>query len=113
MLVKETFSSSLEQDVLNPASLFNHIVDLEEDVEPPHYLKQHPVKDIRPMYPENEEMGGNALQTNILGEWPDLPSQLDDSQLAALKRILTKRLAIVQVSIPWSISNRAITLLIG
>lgn len=34
---------------------------------------------------------------DILGEWPKCqPTELDQSQLSALERILTKRLAIVQ-----------------
>ena len=99
MLAKETASrSSDESSVLGNASLLNHIVDLNEEIGPPQYIDQQPIKDLRPLFPEDGEMGGDVLKTNILGEWPKLPSSLDSSQLDALKRILTKRLAIVQVS---------------
>ena len=81
------------------ASLLNHIVDLKEHVGPPQYIHQQPIKDLRPLFPEIGEMGGDVLNTNILDEWPNLSSPLDGFQLDALKRILTKQLAIVQVSI--------------
>ena len=88
--------------------MFDHIVDLEGEIGPPQYISQKPIKDLRPLFPENGEMGGDVLYKSILEEWPKLPSSLDDSQLDALKRILTKRLAIVQViSVPTSLRERS------
>ncbi len=99
MLAKESSSGSLKVSILDDPSLLSHIVKLDEDLEAPQYVEQQPLRDLRPVFPENGEMGGDVLQCDILEDWPTLPSHLDESQLDALKRILTKRLAIVQVSI--------------
>ena len=99
MLAKESSSRPLKESMLEHASLLSHIVKLNEDVGPPQYIHQRPIKDLRPLFPEYGEIGGDVLNTNILEEWPKLPSLLDGYQLDALKRILTKRLAIVQVSL--------------
>lgn len=41
--------------------------------------------------------GHDVLNVDILSDWPnDLPSELDQSQMDALRRILSKRMAIVQ-----------------
>lgn len=77
--------------------MFRHIVGLEREIGPPRYLLQKPVKDLRPLFSSNGEIGRDVLDRDILEEWPKFPSSLDNSQLDALKRILTKQLAIVQV----------------
>lgn len=101
MLAKETASVPLKQSIFNTASILSHIVNLNEDVGAPQYVEKQPVRDLRPLFPENGEMGGDVLESDVLGDWPKLPSHLDESQLAALRRILTKRVAIVQVSTAW------------
>ena len=70
-----------------------HIVALDNNIRAPNYVEEHPLNDLSSaLHNENESFG-----VNILDEWPELPeSKLDQSQLTALRRILTKRLAIIQ-----------------
>lgn len=57
-------------------------------------MEQQTLKNLLSLFPT---AGDAVLNMNILEEWPaDLSSDLDASQMGALKRILTKRLAIVQ-----------------
>ena len=97
MLAKETSSKTLEQDTLDTASVLSHIVHLDEDVGPPQYVEQQPIMDMTPLLSGSSV---DRVSINLLEDWPeqDVTSPLDDSQLAALNRILSKRLAIVQVS---------------
>lgn len=67
---------------------------MDRQIEPPDYVKEQPVRDLRQAF---LEVGGDTLKVNILDQWPDLPSTLDTSQLQALKRAMTKSLAIIQV----------------
>ena len=75
---------------------------MQRRIDAPRYLIDQPVRDVRQIYPEE---GASELGTDILGDWPSQPCILDDSQLAALKRIMTKSLAIVQVTIPENVSQ--------
>ena len=61
---------------------------------PPGYLEQQPLKNLSSLFPT---AGDKVHNVNVLEQWPaELPSALDTSQMDALRRILTKRLAIVQ-----------------
>ncbi|CAD6587978.1 MAG: hypothetical protein ASARMPRED_003367 [Alectoria sarmentosa] len=82
MLSRETFPLS------------EHVVDIQRDIRPPQYLEEHTLKNLSSLFPT---AGDEVLNVNILAEWPvALSSDLDGSQMDALRRILTKRLAIVQ-----------------
>ena len=73
--------------------LSEYLIDLEEQVSAPSYIQDQPFKDLRPALLEHDKYAN----VNVLDEWPELPnSSLDESQTSALRRILTKRLAIVQ-----------------
>ena len=82
MLSRETFPLS------------EHIVDIQRDVHPPQYLEQQPLENLSSLFPS---AGDEVLNVNILKKWPaELSSDLDMSQMDALKRTLTKRLAVIQ-----------------
>ena len=82
MLARETFPLS------------EHLVNIDRHIPPPQYLEQQPMKNLSSLF---STAGDEVLNVNILEEWPvELPSTLDISQMDALKRILTRRLAIVQ-----------------
>ena len=71
--------------------LSEHIVDLVREVPPPAYLQLQPLKNLTQVFPD-----ADVLNVDVLNEWPsNLPSQLDSSQMDALRRIIAKRLAIV------------------
>ena len=70
-----------------------HIVALDNNIRAPKYVEEHPLKDVSAALQDDNRTFG----VNVLDEWPELPdSNLDRSQLTALRRILTKRLAIIQ-----------------
>lgn len=74
--------------------LSEHLIDVQKEVSAPMYVEQNPRKDMTAVFSNREH---NYENVDILNEWPEqLDSNLDESQLAALRRILTKRLAIVQ-----------------
>ncbi|KAL6718868.1 hypothetical protein ACLMJK_003102 [Lecanora helva] len=75
--------------------LSEHIVGLRRDVPPPAYLTIQPQKNLSKIFPTGAE---NLNNLNVLTEWPDLPPActLDGWQMKALRRIITKRLAIIQ-----------------
>ncbi|MCJ1286113.1 hypothetical protein MMC26_005456 [Xylographa opegraphella] len=73
--------------------LVEHIVDLERQISAPDYIQEQPVLDVSAIISEPNKY----MDINVLDQWPDISgSNLDDSQLTALRRILTKRVAIVQ-----------------
>ena len=71
-----------------------HIVDLDDDIQPPPYLIDRPLKDLSHVF----KAGNDSYQNvDILEEWPqNTRSDLDSPQTEALQRMLTKQLAIVQ-----------------
>ena len=61
---------------------------------PPPYLAEQPFKDLSLLYPPDHK---DFLNVDIINDWPrDSPPVLDASQFEALRRILTKQLAIIQ-----------------
>ena len=71
-----------------------HLVKVKKEVAPPGYVEHQPLTDLSSAFTSQTD---EYLNVNVLNAWPDdPPSELDDSQLAALQRIVTKRLAIVQ-----------------
>ncbi|KAL8898231.1 MAG: hypothetical protein Q9192_002187 [Flavoplaca navasiana] len=78
-----------------PWTPFLYPRNVEQEVRPPRYVEQQPFKDMSAVF---QSGSGTYTHVDILdGEWPNgATSDLDASQLAALRRILTKELAIVQ-----------------
>lgn len=74
--------------------LAEQIVDLDDDVQPPSYLVDQPLKDLSDVFMTGSDDFRNI---DILEDWPkNVNCALDSSQIEALQRILTKQLAIVQ-----------------
>ncbi|MCJ1248088.1 hypothetical protein MMC30_005303 [Trapelia coarctata] len=73
--------------------LAEHIVDLATTVQAPEYVTEEPWKELSPALTNQNQYFG----INVIEDWPEFPEpNLDESQLAALRRILIKRLAVVQ-----------------
>ncbi len=73
-----------------------HLVDAQSAVEAPEYVLKKPKTDLSSVFEaSSDEMFENV---DILNAWPQKPesSELDATQLSALQRIMTKRLAVVQ-----------------
>lgn len=86
-------------------SLANQLVDLDLDIDPPKYLKEHSILDLSSLVPSDADDSWNSttseqsdlLNVDVLKGFPALPeSDMDASQISALKRIITKRVAVVQ-----------------
>lgn len=75
---------------MNRFPLEEHLVDVVNNVDSPVYLLTNSHLDVTSVFPDT------SSKVDVLQEWPQLQSQMDHSQIAALRRILTKRLAIVQ-----------------
>ena len=84
---------ALQKMSIEKFPLAEHIVSLETDVQAPQYVIDDDWKELSPALSDQHQYFG----VNILEEWPELPNpNLDKTQLGALRRILTKRLAVVQ-----------------
>ena len=72
-----------------------YVVGLEREIRPPWYLELQPFKSLSCLFPQ---AGNRYSKINILdGPWPNEPTlDLDQSQVAALRRILRKELAVIQ-----------------
>ncbi|KAF7955588.1 hypothetical protein EAE96_004514 [Botrytis aclada] len=82
-----------------------YLVEMDRDILPPDHIKERPCLDLRSIALSSgdhlsdltDEEHENLCHVNVLKEFPILPkSGMDDSQLAACKRMLTQSLAIVQ-----------------
>ena len=72
-----------------------HLIDVEKNVSAPGYIVKQPLYNMGEVF--QRSLTHNVESMNALDEWPkDAATELDDSQQSALKRILTKRLAIIQ-----------------
>lgn len=75
--------------------LSEHLVDVKREVAAPKYIRDNPKMDLTSVLIDSEHE--TYENVDVLKQWPAQPqSELDASQLRALHRILTKRLAIVQ-----------------
>lgn len=75
--------------------LLENIIGAKKDVEAPAYVRMRPRYDLSSVIHDNKNETYESV--DILAEWPaQPPSYLDASQLAALQRMLTKKLAIIQ-----------------
>ncbi|KAL8862093.1 MAG: hypothetical protein Q9178_001548 [Gyalolechia marmorata] len=86
---------SLQKIATESFPLAEYIVGVEREPRPPHYVEQQPFSDMSSIF---QASSGRHTHADILnGEWPhETTSDLDASQLEALRRILTKELAIIQ-----------------
>ncbi|KAL1606332.1 hypothetical protein SLS60_003734 [Paraconiothyrium brasiliense] len=86
---------ALQHMMREPFPLSEHLVKAQKGVEPPEYVRIDPHTDLSPLV--SLEEADKFQDVNILQEWPTGDSlTLDSSQSKALKRIMTKKLAIVQ-----------------
>ncbi|KAL8716320.1 MAG: hypothetical protein Q9220_000225 [cf. Caloplaca sp. 1 TL-2023] len=86
---------SLQKVASEAFPLAEYVVGVDREIRPPWYLEQQKFKDLSSLFPGT---GTKYSHIDVLGgPWPDDPScELDTSQVAALRRILDKELAIVQ-----------------
>ncbi|KAJ4356660.1 uncharacterized protein N0V89_004696 [Didymosphaeria variabile] len=86
---------ALQHMMREPFPLSEHLVKAQKEVEPPEYVRLNPYTDLSPLVSLDE--ADKFQDVNILQEWPTGDSlTLDISQSKALKRIMTKKLAVVQ-----------------
>lgn len=75
--------------------LSEHISGLQDQVLPPDYVLSRPVRDLSPAV--TEDVDHRLQSVNVIDDWPEAPqSKLDETQWAAMKDILTRKLAIIQ-----------------
>lgn len=75
--------------------LKEHLVDVKREVGTPQYLRDNPRMDLTSVLTDNKHE--TYENVDVLKRWPVRPhSAVDISQLQALRRMLTKQLAIVQ-----------------
>ena len=81
-------------DLLHSFPLAEHLIDMDKKVAAPKYVEDQPYRNLLPaLNITNKEF----MNIDVLHDWPDnAASDLDSSQVEALRRILTKRLAIIQ-----------------
>lgn len=86
---------ALQHMMREPFPLSEHLVGVKKDVDPPEYIKNNPYIDLSTLL--RVEEASNFQNINVLQEWPPTgQTSLDSSQSQALKRMLTRRVAIVQ-----------------
>ncbi|KAH7112883.1 P-loop containing nucleoside triphosphate hydrolase protein [Dendryphion nanum] len=86
---------AIQKMVREPFPLAKHIVQTQKDVDPPAYVQSKPRTDMSSVVTLEEY--DTFRNVDILNEWPSSDSHgLDKSQSEALRRILTKQLAIIQ-----------------
>ena len=86
---------ALQRMIRESFPLFQHLVNVQTTIPAPEYLQDNPKTDMTSVLINNKHE--TYENVDIIKGWPAQPhSDLDASQLAALHRILTKRLAIVQ-----------------
>ena len=86
---------ALQHLMREPFPLSEHLVSAKQEVEPPAYIQHNPYVNLSSLVSMEESASFENI--NVLEEWP-APSllSLDKSQSEALKRMLTRKLAIVQ-----------------
>jgi helicase required for RNAi-mediated heterochromatin assembly 1 len=88
---------TLQKAMKEDFPLQEHLVDAQKEVGPPRYLEQQPCLNLSAVFTSASE--DTAFENvDVLNSWPidDHETTLDRSQENALRRIVTKRLAIVQ-----------------
>ena len=73
------------------------IVKIRRDIAPPEYINIQPRKDLSRLFESGNQDMPDCLNVDILNDWlKQSTHQVDHSQMEALRRIITKKLAIVQ-----------------
>jgi len=86
---------ALQKMATEPFPLSEHLVGVQPTVPAPAYVEAKPIMNLTGVFNGNKNESYHNVHT--LGDWPQHPpSDLDKSQTVALRRILTKQLAIVQ-----------------
>jgi len=86
---------ALQKMAEEPFPLAEHLVQAQPNVSAPAYVEEKPSMNMTDVFNDNKNETYENI--NTLAGWPEQPqSDLDQSQTAALRRILTKKLAIVQ-----------------
>lgn len=86
---------ALQHMMQEPFPLAKHLVGVASAVSSPRYVKDRPMLDLSSVLIGNDQQAPGSV--DVLNAWPKKPqSSMDESQLEALRRILTKQLALVQ-----------------
>jgi helicase required for RNAi-mediated heterochromatin assembly 1 len=86
---------ALQKMAEQPFPLAEHLVQVQPNVSAPAYVDKTPNMNMTSVFTNNKNETYEKVDT--LNGWPAQPqSDLDQSQTAALRRILTKKLAIIQ-----------------
>ncbi|KAI8938282.1 hypothetical protein NX059_005940 [Plenodomus lindquistii] len=86
---------ALQHMMREPFPLSKYLVNAEQQVDPPAYVRHNPYMDLSSLV--SLEENANFQNVNVVEDWPAGSSHsLDRSQSKALKRMLTKELAVVQ-----------------
>lgn len=89
--------AALQKMTQEPFPLAEHLVDVQQKVPPPDYVRENTIMDLSQIFRSSPDSRGYEYERTDLRRFPtNPPTTLDGSQLDALKRILTKRLALVQ-----------------
>ncbi|QIW95211.1 hypothetical protein AMS68_000729 [Peltaster fructicola] len=83
---------ALQKLMHEPLPMLEHLLAVNNDIGAPIYLPQKPTIDLGPISSQEDGLS----EVDIFATWPDTSTILDQSQLIALQRIVTKSLAIVQ-----------------
>lgn len=87
--------AALQHLMREPFPLAKYLVQAEREVDPPAYIKHNPFMNLSSLV--SMEESADFENVNVLESWPATSSHsLDKSQSKALKRMLTKELAVVQ-----------------
>jgi helicase required for RNAi-mediated heterochromatin assembly 1 len=90
--------------------LSDHLVHLHKAIDAPNFVERQPLANLNSLKPDKKtedtkfdidqfliEEDDSLDNVDILGQWPIVSgTKLDESQLTALRRIMTKKLAVVQ-----------------
>jgi helicase required for RNAi-mediated heterochromatin assembly 1 len=86
--------TALQKMMSEPFPLSEHLVDVQSTVGPPNYVLRQPVKNLSPVF--FSEITDQCNNVDVINGWPENGKTiLDKSQEGALRRFLTKRVAII------------------
>lgn len=75
--------------------LKDQICFLNKQMLTPEYLRTNPLYDLSGVFPDTADTE-SLEEVNILQEWPNITTSMDDSQMAALKSIVCDPIAVIQ-----------------
>ncbi|KAK7712999.1 hypothetical protein SLS57_007560 [Botryosphaeria dothidea] len=86
---------ALQKLMREPFPLSEHIIGVQQQVEPPNHVIEDPHFDLASIFKGTDNADVNNI--DVVNGWPESPkTELDKTQLRALQRMLTKKCAIVQ-----------------